>query len=67
MFSCREKFIPIPEARVCITPDADANRTYYGKPLTAKTILLSNWSVSIPESGVQFMETLNRFAPYIHD
>jgi lipid-binding SYLF domain-containing protein len=50
-----------------ITPDADANRTYYGKPLTAKTILLSNWSVSIPESGVQFMETLNRFAPYIHD
>ncbi len=44
-----------------ITPDA--NRTYFGKPLTAKTILLSNWSVSIPESGVRFMETLNRFPP----
>jgi SH3 domain-containing YSC84-like protein 1 len=47
-----------------ITSDVDANLAYYGKPLTAEAILLSNQTGEIPESGKKFIEMLNHLAPY---
>ncbi len=47
-----------------ITSDVDANLAYYGKPLTAENILLSNQAGEIPESGKQFMKIFNHLAPY---
>jgi len=47
-----------------ITSDADANLAYYGKPLTAENILLSNQVGDIPESGKQFIKIFNFLAPY---
>ena len=47
-----------------ITSDVDANQAYYGKPLTAENILLSNQTGEIPESGKQFIKIFNHLAPY---
>jgi SH3 domain-containing YSC84-like protein 1 len=47
-----------------ISSDIDANKTYYGKPLTAENILLSNQSGKVPESGKQFIKILNHLAPH---
>ena len=47
-----------------ITSDVDANLAYYGKPLTAENILLSNQVGDIPESGKQFIKIFNFLAPY---
>lgn len=47
-----------------IIPDIDANQAYYGKPLTAENILLSNQVEEIPESAKQFMTVFNYLAPY---
>jgi len=47
-----------------ITPDVDANQAYYGKPLTAENILLSNQVEEIPESAKQFIKVFNYLAPY---
>ena len=47
-----------------ITSDVDANQAYYGKPLTAEDILLSNQTGEIPESGKQFIKIFNHLAPY---
>jgi lipid-binding SYLF domain-containing protein len=47
-----------------ITSDADANLAYYGRPLTAKAILLSNRDKKIPESAGQFMKIFNQLAPF---
>ncbi len=47
-----------------IKSDVDANQAYYGKPLTAENILLSNQVGAIPESGKQFIKIFNHLAPY---
>ncbi|MBC8287103.1 MAG: lipid-binding SYLF domain-containing protein [Nitrospinae bacterium] len=47
-----------------ITSDVDANQAYYGKPLTAENILLSNQAGEIPESGKQFIKIFNHLAPH---
>jgi SH3 domain-containing YSC84-like protein 1 len=47
-----------------ITSDVDANQTYYGRPLTAENILLSNQFAEVPESGKQFMKIFNHLAPH---
>ncbi len=47
-----------------ITSDVDANQAYYGKPLTAENILLSNQAGEVPESGKQFIKIFNHLAPY---
>jgi SH3 domain-containing YSC84-like protein 1 len=47
-----------------ITSDIDANQAYYGKPLTAENILISNQAGEIPESGKQFIKIFNHLAPY---
>ncbi|MZH02688.1 MAG: lipid-binding SYLF domain-containing protein [Nitrospinae bacterium] len=47
-----------------ITPDVDANQAYYGKPLTAENILLSNQIEEIPESAKQFIKVFNYLTPY---
>ncbi|MBT3922254.1 MAG: lipid-binding SYLF domain-containing protein [Nitrospina sp.] len=46
-----------------ITTDVDANLAFYGKPLTAEAILLSNQAGEIPESGKQFIRIFNHLAP----
>ena len=46
-----------------ISSDTDANQAYYGKPLTAEAILLSNQAGKIPESGKQFIRIFNHLAP----
>ena len=47
-----------------INSDLDANQAYYGKPLTAENILISNQIGELPESGKQFIKTFNHLAPY---
>ena len=47
-----------------ITSDVDANQAYYGTPLTAEDVLLSNQVGEIPESGKQFIKVFNHLAPY---
>jgi SH3 domain-containing YSC84-like protein 1 len=47
-----------------IASDVDANLAYYGQPLTAEAILLSNQVGQIPESGKQFITIFNHLAPY---
>jgi SH3 domain-containing YSC84-like protein 1 len=47
-----------------ITSDVDANLAFYGQPLTAENILLSNQAAEIPESGKQFMKIFNHLAPH---
>jgi SH3 domain-containing YSC84-like protein 1 len=47
-----------------ITSDLDANLAYYGEPLTAENILLSNQVGEIPESGKQFIKMFNHLAPF---
>ncbi len=47
-----------------IMSDVDANLAYYGQPLTAEAILLSNQVGQIPESGKQFIKIFNHLAPY---
>jgi SH3 domain-containing YSC84-like protein 1 len=47
-----------------ITSDVDANLAFYGQPLTAEAILLSNQAGKIPESGKQFIKMFNHLAPY---
>jgi SH3 domain-containing YSC84-like protein 1 len=47
-----------------ITSDVDANLAFYGEPLTAEAILLSNQTGEIPESGKKFIEMFNHLAPY---
>ena len=47
-----------------ITSDVDANQAYYGKPLTAENILLSNQTGEVPESAKQFIKIFNHLAPY---
>lgn len=47
-----------------IASDVDANQAYYGKPLTAENILISNQVGKIPESGKQFIKIFNHLAPY---
>ena len=47
-----------------ITSDVDANLAFYGKPLTAESILLFNQAGEIPESGKQFIRIFNHLAPY---
>ncbi len=50
-----------------ITSDLDANQAYYGQPLTAENILITNQAVEIPESGKQFIKIFNHLAPYKKD
>lgn len=47
-----------------INSDVDANLAYYGKPLTAENIMISNQAGDIPESGKQFIKIFNHLAPY---
>lgn len=47
-----------------INSDVDANLAFYGKPLTAEAILLSNQTGEIPESGKQFIRIFNHLAPF---
>ena len=46
-----------------ISSDIDANQAYYGKALTAESILISNQAGEIPESGKQFITIFNHLAP----
>ena len=50
-----------------ISSDLDANQAYYGQPLTAENILITNQAVKIPESGKQFIKIFNHLAPYKKD